>query len=108
MTCYYAEYTSQTSECAAGVAVCKALNDLFEVHKYISDQHFDLRASTNVRGSTDYETYLSRLRSHSPFRFGTFDGLISISVGVVAAKNANVDEAFSNRQGPFPETITHT
>jgi len=80
------------------IPVCKALENLCEVHTHTSDQHFDLRASASVRDSKDYETYLSWLKSHSPFGFETVDGLVSISAGVVAAKNTNADEAFTNWQ----------
>lgn len=41
--------------------ICRELEIFCEVHTYMSDQHFDLRASASVRDSRGYETYLSRL-----------------------------------------------
>lgn len=63
------------------------------MHTATSEQHKDLRSSTQATDKKDYEIFLQWLQAHPPFAGYQPDRLVSISTGVVADTSVNCDNA---------------
>ena len=73
--------------------VCNALEKFAGVHACTSEQHRDLRQSTQRADTKDYNVFCQWLETHPPFAGYQTDRLVSISTGVVADKSINADDA---------------
>ena len=75
------------------VPLCDALETFTGVHTSTSEQHKDLRSSTQAKDKKDYDVFLQWLQAHSPFAGYQPDRLVSVSTGVVAGTSVNCDNA---------------
>lgn len=73
--------------------VCDALEKYTGVHTMPSEQHKDLRSSSQVKDKNDYNVFLQWLKAHPPFAGYQADRLVSIATGVVAHASVNCDNA---------------
>ena len=76
------------------VPICNALEDFCGVQTYSSDQHRDLRASTEKKDGEHASVFYSWLIEHSPFIYKDLDGLVDLSTGIVADKSSNAHLAY--------------
>jgi len=74
------------------VPICQSLENFANVHSETSEQHKDLRSSSEMQDHKDYETFLKWLQVHSPFDFCN-QQLVAISTGLVADSSVNCDQA---------------
>ena len=63
------------------------------VHTGTSEQHKDLRQSTQSRDSKDRSVFVAWLQDHPPFAGYHADQLVSLSTGIVADASVNCDDA---------------
>ena len=75
------------------VPLCDALEKFTGVHTVTSEQHKDLRTSTQAKYKKDYDAFVQWLQAHPPFAGYQPDRLVSISTGVVADASVNCDNA---------------
>ncbi|KAK3894781.1 hypothetical protein Pcinc_001503 [Petrolisthes cinctipes] len=75
------------------IPLCDALEKFTGVHTATSEQHKDLRSSTQATDMKDYSVSIQWLQAHPPFAGYQPDRLVSISTGVVADTSANCDNA---------------
>ena len=75
------------------IPICNALEDFTAVHTSTSEQHKDLRASTEMRDNSDTIRFEQWLHVHSPFKEQVTDDLVSLVNGVVADGSVNCDDA---------------
>ena len=73
--------------------VCDALEKFTGVHTTPSEQHKDLRSSSQVKDKNDYNVFLHWLKAHPPFAGYQADRLVSIATGVVTHASVNCDNA---------------
>ena len=73
------------------VPVCDALEKFTSVHTETSEQHKDLRSSTQAKYNRDHAT--KWLKVHQPFAGYQPDRLVSIATGVVADASVNYDDS---------------
>ena len=66
------------------IPICDALENFTGVHPETSEQHKDLRTSTQDRDKTDYGKFVQWLKSHPPFAGYNPNRLVSLSSGVIA------------------------
>lgn len=64
------------------------------VYASTSDQHRDLRVSSESRDHKDYATFVQWLQAHSPFSQSQSDSVVALATGLVADKSVNCDMAF--------------
>ena len=72
---------------------CGALEQFSGVVTAKSEQHRDLRSSTQLSDKKDYDIFVDWLQSHPPFAGYQPDRLVSISTGVIADQSVNCDDA---------------
>lgn len=75
------------------VPICDALEQFTGIHTGTSEQHKDLRTSTQSKDNRDFVIFIQWLQAHTPFTGYKPDGLVSLSTGVVADESVNCDEA---------------
>lgn len=75
------------------VPVCDALEKFTGVHSATSEQHKDLRSSTQCKDRKDYDVFVQWLQVHPPFAGYQPDQLVSLATGVVADATVNCDNA---------------
>ena len=75
------------------VPLCDALEKFTGVHTATSEQHKDLRLSTQAKYKKAYDAFVQWLQAHPPFAGYQPDRLVSISTGVVADTSVNCDNA---------------
>ena len=73
------------------VPVCDALEKFTGVHSATSEQHKDLRSSTQAKDSKDYDVFMQWLEIHPPFAGYQPDRLVSIATGVIADTSVNCE-----------------
>ena len=72
------------------------------IHTGTSEQHKDLRQSTQSRESKDRSVFVAWLQDHPPFAGYHADQLVSLSTGIVADASVNCDDAVGDRtKGSF-------
>ena len=76
------------------IPICNALEDFCGVQTYSSDQHRDLRASTEKKDGEHASVFYGWLIEHSPFIYKDLDGLVDLSTGIVADKSSNAHLAY--------------
>ena len=72
-------------------------------HTATSEQHKDLRSSTQAKDKTDYDVFIQWLQARPPFAGYQPDRLVSISSGVVADTSVNCDNAVQSGQAAASE-----
>ena len=72
------------------------------MHSGTSDQHRDIRASSEAE---DGSTFYGWISQHSPFQYQDVDGLVDIANGVIADASANADRALEFGQA-VAESLT--
>ena len=72
---------------------CDALERFTGVHTGTSEQHKDMRPSTQSRDNKDRGVFVGWLNAHPPFAGYKADRLVSLSTGAVADVSANCDNA---------------
>ena len=75
------------------VPVCDALEKITSVHASTSEQHKDLRSSTQAKYNKDLIVFKEWLQVHQPFAGYQPHCLVSIATGVVADASVNCDDA---------------
>lgn len=75
------------------VPICDALEKFTSVHTVTSEQHKDLRSSTQAKYNRDHGVFTKWLQVHLPFAGYQPDSLVSIATGVVADASVNCDDA---------------
>lgn len=63
------------------------------MHTTSSEQHKDLRPSTQSRDKKDHDTFVQWLTAHPPFAGYEADQLVSVATGIVADASVNCDDA---------------
>ena len=74
------------------VPICNALDNFTCVQSGTSEQHKDLRPSSERRDNTDLSLFLQWLEAHSPFVDCQPELMVSISTGIVADSSVNCDD----------------
>ena len=77
------------------VPVCDALEKFTSMHTETSEQHIDLRSSTQAKYNRDHGVFTKWLQVHQPFAGYQPDRLVSIATGVVADASVNCDDAMN-------------
>ena len=75
------------------VPICDALEQFTGVHSSTSEQHKDLRPSSQSRDFKDHVTFLEWFRAQPPFSGYEPDQLVSLSTGIAAEASMNCDDA---------------
>ncbi|KAK3886485.1 hypothetical protein Pcinc_009355 [Petrolisthes cinctipes] len=75
------------------VPVCDALEKFTSVKTGTSEQHKDLRSSTQAKYNRDHGVFQKWLQIHQPFAGFQPDRLVSIATGVVADASVNCNDA---------------
>ena len=75
------------------VPLCDALEKFTGVHTGTSEQHKDLRSSTQAKDNKDHDIFVQWLQAHPPFVAYQPDRLVSIASVVVADVSVNCDDA---------------
>ena len=75
------------------VPLCNALENFAAVHSGTSEQHRELRPSSEARDNTDLNHFVQWLEAHPPFTPLQPDLLVSIATGIVADSSVNCDSA---------------
>ena len=75
------------------IPVCDALEKFTGVYGATSEQHKDLRSSTQAKDSKDCDVFVHWLKQHPPFAGYQPDRLVSIATGVIADISVNCDNA---------------
>ena len=75
------------------VPICNALENFTCVQSGTSEQHKDLRPSSERTDNTDLSLFLQWLEAHSPFVDCQSELMVSISTGIVADSSVNCDDA---------------
>jgi len=75
------------------VSLCDAVEKFRGVHMGISEQHKDLRSSTQAKDNKDHDIFVQWLQAHPPFVGYQPDHLVSIACGVVTDVSVNCDDA---------------
>lgn len=63
------------------------------MHSATSEQHKDLRSSTQAKDSKDFDVFVQWLQIHPPFAGYQPDRLVSIASGVIADTSVNCENA---------------
>ena len=72
------------------ITMCEAIESFANIHTSSSEQHKDLRPSSQARDHKDLETFLQWLKIHSPFTFADKTSVIAIATGLVADSSSTV------------------
>ena len=73
--------------------ICDALEQFTGVHTGTSEQHKDLRQSSQARDIKDRGIFEGWLHAHPPFAGYEADRLVSVATGIVASESVNCDRA---------------
>ena len=73
--------------------ICNALEQFTGVHSGTSEQHKDLRKSTQSRDIKDRGVFVEWLQAHPPFAGYEVSSLVSLATGIVADASVNCDNA---------------
>lgn len=75
------------------IPICNALEKFTGTEGNSSEQHKDLRSSSEKKDNEDISTFIKWLEMHPPFSARETDELISLASGVIADNSVNCDEA---------------
>jgi len=75
------------------IPVCEAIEQFANIHTTSSEQHKDLRESSQVQDHKDLVTFLQWLNAHSPFQYHNQTSIVAVSTGLVADASVNCDRA---------------
>lgn len=76
------------------IPLCEAIEQFANIHTTSSEQHKDLRQSSQIQDHKDLATFLQWLNAHSPFRCSNQTSIVAISTGLVADASVNCDRAY--------------
>ena len=90
------------------VPICNALENFTCVQSGTSEQHKDLRPSSERRDNTDLSLFLQWLEEHSPFVDCQPELMVSISTDIVADSSVNCDDAVQVGQNAIAKMMGKT
>ena len=73
--------------------MCEAIESFANIHTSSSEQHKDLRPSSQARDHKDLETFCNGSRSTRLSRLQISKSVIAIATGLVADSSVNCDQA---------------
>lgn len=76
------------------VPLCERLESFCRVRREASEQHVELRSSTQARDQRHFDRFYEWFETHPPFEQRNPDMLVSLSTGVVADSTINCDKAW--------------
>lgn len=75
------------------IPLCEAIERFANINTASSEQHKDLRQSSQVQDHKDFATFLQWLNAHSPFTCFNQTSIVAVSTGLVADASVNCDRA---------------
>ena len=66
------------------IPICSYLENMSGVFSTSSEQHTDLRPSSQSRDSQDLHIFIEWLKMHSPCSYSDSNSLVSLATGVIA------------------------